>query len=89
MAGNLMSLRQDSFKQRLDSIGDSLSRVSKLFDGPVFGMAGRDPADRGTTEQPAGQRGRQQEITLRNCKVAFPHALEPELGPAPLGYPTV
>ena len=50
-------------------------------------MANGDPAYRGTIEQPAGQRGRQQEITLRNREIAVALPLEPEVRAARLGNP--
>ena len=75
--------------QFLDLVGDSLSGLSKLFDGPVFGMTGGNSADRRAVEKPAGERGWQQQFALGDGEITVAHSLEPEFRAARLGYPRV
>ena len=68
----------------IDPVGDALSGVAQLLDGPVGGVAFGDILGGGMVDQPLGQAGRQHELAVGDGDEAVAQRMEPEFRPARL-----
>ena len=75
--------------QRLDPIGDLLSRLAELRDGPVSRVAFDDVVGAGVVDQPLGERGGQHQLAFGDGDETVPQSMEPEFRAAGLTYTRV
>ena len=65
--------------QRLDAIGDALSRLTQLSDGPVGGVAFGDVVGWSVVDQTLGQGMGQHQVTLGDGDEGIAQTVKPEL----------